>query len=233
MTLDQVDAGRVRRTALFRGLPERSFDRLARRMRPVAATGGSLLFVQDQPADRFFILLDGWVKLARLSEDGAEAVVHVVAPGETFAEAAVFAQGVFPVCAEAVTDVRALALSAADMTEAIAVDSAIALAMLESLSMRLRQLVGQIESLQIKPAPRRVAEFLLTLCPPRADSCTLVLPLNKALIAHRLGMRPETFSRALGRLRSAGVEPQEGRIVVASVAALRRQAETPGATTGG
>ena len=231
MTLSDDDARAVRRIALFSDLSDDAFARLAARMRPVSLAAGSLLFLQDEPAGRFYLLLDGWVKLSRLSEDGAETIVNVVAPGESFAEAAVFAQGVFPVCAEAVTDGRALTLNAADFREAIAENAEIALAMLGALSLRLRQLVHQIESLQVKSAPRRVADFLLRLCPAGVERCTLDLPLNKALIARRLGMRPETLSRALARLKAAGVAPQDGRLIVASVAELRRFCE-PGDTGG-
>lgn len=227
MKFQASDAQIVRKIPLFSGLSEEAFAWLAVKMQPVAVPAGQTLFLQDEPANHFYVLLDGWVKLSRLAEDGAEAIVNVVAPGETFAEAAVFAQERYPVCAEAVTDVRALGLGAADFGETIAGNREIAFAILGSLSLRLRQLVRQIEHLQIKSAPQRVADFLLNLCPPGKDRCTLALPLNKGLIARRLGMRPETFSRAMARLKTVGVEPLEGRVSVASVEALKRFSEEP------
>jgi CRP/FNR family transcriptional regulator, dissimilatory nitrate respiration regulator len=227
MILETGDAKIVRKIPLFSGLSEEAFSWLLAKMQPVSVAAGQTLFLQDEPASRFFVLLDGWVKLSRLAEDGTEAIVNVIAPGETFAEAAVFAQESFPVCAEAVTDARALALGAEDFGETIAGNREIAFAILGSLSLRLRQLVRQIEHLQVKSAPQRVADFLLNLCPPGQDHCTLALPLHKGLIARRLGMRPETFSRAMARLKSVGVEPLEGRVKVASVEALRRFSDEP------
>jgi CRP/FNR family transcriptional regulator, dissimilatory nitrate respiration regulator len=228
MRLNDADAGVVRRIPLFSGLSDEAFDWLSEKMRPVSIEAGGSLFLQDEPATHFFVLLEGWIKLSRLTEDGAEAIVNVIAPGETFAEAAVFAQGCFPVCAEAVTDVRALKLGAEDFGETVAGNREIAFAILGSLSLRLRQLVRQIESLQVKSAPQRVADFLLNLCPPGEERCLLDLPLNKNLIARRLGMRPETFSRALARLKSEGVDrAKDGRLVVENVEELRRFSEAP------
>jgi len=226
MPLGERDAARVRGIPLFSGLSERAFQALGERMRAVEVAAGETLFIQDEPADRFMILLDGWVKLYRLSEDGAEAVVNVVAPGETFAEAAMFAQGSFPVCAEAVTAARCLSIAADDFAVAAASDREAVFGILGSLSLRLRQLVRQIESLQVKSAPARLAEFLLGLLPPGSASGGIDLPLNKGLIARRLGMRPETLSRALVRLREEGVETRDGKLFVADVPTLRRFAET-------
>jgi len=227
MPLGERDAARVRGIPLFSGLSEPAFHALGERMRTVEAAGGETLFIQDEPADRFMILLDGWVKLYRLSEDGAEAVVNVVAPGETFAEAAMFAQGSFPVCAEAVTAVRCLAVAADDFAVVAASNREAVFGVLGSLSLRLRQLVRQIESLQVKSAPARLAEFLLGLSPPGFTAGEIdPLPLNKGLIARRLGMRPETLSRALARLRREGVETRDGGLFITDAPTLRRFAET-------
>lgn len=226
MPLGVRDAARVRALPLFSGLSEGAFTFLCERMRQIEAEAGETLFLQDEPADRLMILLDGWVKLYRLSEDGAEAVVNVVAPGETFAEAAMFAQASFPVCAEAVTPARCLAIAADDFATAAVSDRAAVFGILGSLSLRLRQLVRQIESLQVKSAPARLAEFLLGLLPPGSSEGGVDLPLNKGLIARRLGMRPETLSRALARLRDEGVETRDGALFVSDTAALRRFAET-------
>ena len=225
LRVGDADAHTVRRVPLFSGLSDGAFERLAAKMHPVNVAAGATLFIQGEPARRFFVLLEGWIKLSRVTEDGDEAIVNVVAPGETFAEAAVFAQGRYPVCAEAVTDVRTLALEADNFGETAIGDREIALAMLGSLSLRLRQLVRQIESLQVKSAPQRVADFLLHLCPAGAGPCEIDLPLHKSLIARRRGMRPETFSRALAQLKSRGVKRHASRLRIANVAALRAFAE--------
>jgi len=227
-TLSPQDIAALRAIPLFGQLSDRALSLLAgvALVRPVAR--GATLFLQDEPADRFFVLLDGWVKLFRLTREGSEAVVHVIGPAESFAEAAMFADGKFPVCAEAVTDARVMTLTAEGFARCLREDDRIAFGMLGSLSLRLRHLVTQIEQLQVQPAPQRVAAFLLRFCPPGDGSASFALPFDKALAARRLGMQPETFSRALAKLRPLGVDTQGLLVSVADRTALRDFVETPG-----
>lgn len=215
------DAERLRGMTLFQGLSPAALRALLAGTGVRAVAAGTVLFVQDEPADRFYVLLDGWVKLYRVSEDGAQAIVTVVIPGETFAEAAIFASGRFPVCAETVSDVRLLALGREGLSRSLAADPEIAFAMLGALSLRLRHMVGTIEQLQVKSAPQRLGDFLLRLCPPDAAAASVTLPFPKALVAQRLAIRPETLSRALAKLRPAGVSAEGGTIRIEDVRRLR------------
>jgi CRP/FNR family transcriptional regulator, dissimilatory nitrate respiration regulator len=225
-SLSAQDIAALRAIPLFAKLSDRALALLVGVAQVRAVTRGATLFVQDEPADRFFVLLDGWVKLFRLTREGAEAVVHVIGPAESFAEAAMFADGKFPVCAEAVTDGRVMTLTADGFARCLREDERIAFGMLGSLSLRLRDLVTQIEQLQVQPAPQRVAAFLLRFCPVGEGAASFALPFDKALVARRLGMQPETFSRALAKLRAVGVDTQGGAVTVADRGALRRFVET-------
>lgn len=210
-----------RRIALFQGLTDASLQRLLSGAHVSHLDDGQVLFVQDDDADRFYVLLNGWVKLYRLTEDGAQTLVSVVAPGETFAEAAVFASARFPVCAEAVGAATALVVARREVTAALTDDPQIALAMLASLSGRLRHLVDSIENMQVRSAPQRLAHFILHFCPERSGPARVDLPFAKILVAQRLGMRPETLSRSLAALRRYGVQASRERITVADVQRLR------------
>ncbi len=216
------DAATIRGIPLFQRLSDRALAMLVGTAQVRSVPRSTILFVQDEAADRFFVLLEGWVKLYRVTRDGVEAVVKVVAPGETFAEAAMFASGKFPVCAEAVADARLMTLTADGFARCLREDDQIAFAMLGSLSLRLRHLVQAIEELQVQPTPQRVGSFLLHFCPEGPGSAMFALPFDKALIARRLGMQPETFSRALAKLRAVGVEAHGSAVSIADLEALRR-----------
>ena len=103
----------------------------------------------------------------------------------------------------------------------------LALNLLGSMSRHLRRLVRQVEQLTNRSSLERLADFLLRLCPPGEPRAEIELPLDKVLVAARLGMQPETLSRSLARLRDAGVETRGSRIVVSDVAQLRRLAAQP------
>lgn len=223
--LSAAEAASFRDTALFQGLADDALGRLLAGASVEVALPGQTLFLQDEPADRFFLLLAGWVRLYRLRRDGTETIVSVVGPGETFAEAASFADAVYPVCGDAIVPARVLCLAKSAFEQAIAANGSIALRMLGSLSFRLRRLVVQIEQLQAKSASQRLASFLVGLSPSRSGAATFTLPLPKALIAQRLGMRPETLSRTFTALRKQGVTRRDSHVSIDDIARLGRFAD--------
>ena len=182
----------------------------------------TMLFVQGDHADRFFVLLGGWAKLFRQSRNGSEAIIEVLGPGESFAEAAALSLGQYPVSAESATDVRLLEVPAEPFKKRLATDPELMLSIIATLSMRLKGFVRRSEQLVTRTASQRVAMFLLAFATPRADNGTrtVTLPYNKLLIAGRLGMKPETFSRALSDLRRIGVVVARSEVLIEDFSAV-------------
>ena len=181
---------------------------------------GTTLFMQGEQADRFFVILEGWVKGFRQAPDGHESVIAVFGPGESFAEAAMFVSGNFPISTEIAADARLLVIPRNGLLKQLREDPDIALKMLASMSRRLRGFVQQVEQLTVKSATQRLASFLEKLVDVEEGPDEFQLPLDKMLIAGRLGMQPETLSRALSKLRSIGVATEGHRVIIKDVAAL-------------
>ncbi len=218
-----ADFAALARVPLFAGLPPAQLRELLAETWVQVFPRGIILFNQDEPAGRFFIVLDGWVKLYRATVDGDVSVIAVLTQGESFAEAAIFDQGHYPVAATPVEDTRLLVVPATPFLRRLKENNELALKMLAAMSRHLRRLVVHVEQLTVKSATERVAEFLVRLCPTSSGGAVIRLPLDKMLIAGRLGMQPETFSRALAKLRACGVNSTGGEVTVTDVAALRRQ----------
>jgi CRP/FNR family transcriptional regulator, dissimilatory nitrate respiration regulator len=176
----------------------------------------------------FFVVLDGWVKIYRLTPSGSEAVVAVFTRGQSFAEAAAFVGGRFPASGEAVTDGRILRLSSGNLLRLIRQNPDIGISMLATTSMHLHMLVQQIEQLKAHTGAQRVAEFLTSLCHAANGGCSINLPYDKALIAGRLGMQPESLSRAFARLKSIGVSIEQNQAHIDDIVKLRSYAEEAG-----
>jgi len=215
----------VRRVPLFAGLPPDMLERLLEPARVQNIARGTLLFAQDTPASRFYVVLVGWVKVYRAAAGGGESVMHVFTRGDSFAEAAIFAGGHYPVSAATASGARLLSIPATPFLEVLEQEPAVARNMLAAMSRHLRQLVTRLEQVQSHSAPARLAGFLLTLIDDDHEEAEVRLPIDKALLAARLGMQPETLSRALGRMRKAGVEVHGDRIRVPSVERLRELAQ--------
>jgi len=181
-----------------------------------------VLFLKDEPAARCYVVFDGWVKLFRTTENGDETVIGVFTRGESFAEAAIFDRARYPVSAAVVEESRLLVIPADPFMRRLSENGEYAMKVLASMSRHLRSLVNQVERLTMKSSTERVAEFLLRLSPVFAGSATIQLPLDKALIAGRLGMQPETFSRSLAKLRHVGVVSRGSKVTIPDVMALRQ-----------
>ncbi|WP_374546782.1 helix-turn-helix domain-containing protein, partial [Rhodoblastus sp.] len=87
-------------------------------------------------------------------------------------------------------------------------------------SLHLKRLVKQIEQLKAQSAPQRIADFLLDQVTAESGPAAIALPYEKALIANRLGMQPESFSRALARLRDLGVTVERDNVHIKDLAKL-------------
>jgi CRP-like cAMP-binding protein len=155
-----------------------------------------------------------------LTESGNEVVISVASPGESFAEAAIFDNNIFPVCATAITDVRLLVVGAESLTRQLTENSRFTFNMLASMSRHLRRNVTKLHQMCSMSSTERLADFLINLTTAQTGTATITLPLDKSLIAARLGMQPETFSRALAKLKSVGVKSVGHDVVIEDLDAL-------------
>lgn len=222
LLIESSDKDIVRAAPIFSGLPQPTFDALLAGATVKAISRGELLFVQGDPVNYFFVVLDGWVKIYRLTPSGGEAVVAVFTRGQSFAEAAAFVGGRFPASGEAVTEGRLLCVQSGNLLRLIRENAEIGLAMLAATSMHLHMLIQQIEQLKAHTGAQRVAEFLASLCEDQVGTSRLNLPYDKTLIAGRLGMQPESLSRAFARLKQIGVSIEQNIAVIDDIGKLRR-----------
>ncbi|EIE51567.1 Crp/Fnr family transcriptional regulator [Citreicella sp. 357] len=193
------------------------------RVRNVQRNG--TIFLQGEQATAIFIVLEGWVKLYRIAPSGAEAVVGVFTRGRSFGEAVAFRNDTYPVSSQAVTDCRVLRIEAAQFLRLIEDTPGMATAILAATFTHLHALVAQVEGLKARTGAQRVAEFLLELTDCAEGACEVTLPYDKALIAGRLGMKPESLSRAFSKLRDHGVTIKQNRAAIRDVGILRDYVE--------
>ena len=209
------------RLPIFSGLENHSIALLLSHAWVQSYPRNAMLFLQDEPAERFYVVFDGWVKLYRTSPLGEESVIGVFTRGESFAEAAILDKAVYPVTASTVEDSRLLVIPAKSFLGQLTDNGEYALKMMASMSRHMRRMVQQVEQLTLKSSTQRVAGFLLRLCPQDNGPVVIQLPLDKALIAGRLGMQPETLSRSLAKLRQVGVVSKGAQVSIDDVGALR------------
>lgn len=204
---------------LFKGASDETIKSLAAASQYLTLDKNEALFMQEDPAEWFFIMLSGWVKLFRETMDGSEAVIDMATRGEMVGETAIFEDGLHSYCAAAAEKIEVLRLPCGLLKKAVNDEQAVALALLASMSRHRRRQSREIESLTLQNASQRIGCFLLRHCQQvDTNAIDLKLPYDKSLIAARLGMKSETFSRALNKLRQeTNIEVKGSTVVIPSV----------------
>ena len=215
----------ARRSLLLAAAPESVARAVLETARLRNFARGETIFLQGERASAIYIVADGWVKLYRIAPSGTEAVVGVFTKGASFGEAVAFRHDTYPVAAEAVTDTSLIRIEADAFLRQIRENPEVAISILSATYAHLHNLVGQIEALKAQTGAQRVAEFLLELAPCADGACEVTLPYDKVLIAGRLGMKPESLSRAFARLKEQGVSIRQNLASIEDIGALRDYVE--------
>ncbi|WP_269629682.1 Crp/Fnr family transcriptional regulator [Pelomonas sp. BJYL3] len=169
---------------------------------------GETVFRVGQACEAFHVVVTGQVKLYAISPSGAEKVIELVGPGNSFGEALMFTDRPHIVNAQTLSECLLLSISKATMMEEIARDPRFALRMLAGVSRRLHGLIRDVESYCLHSGIQRVIGFLLSEQEEDyedGDTLTVSLPVSKATIASRLSLTPEYFSRVLHELEAEGL----------------------------
>ena len=212
----------ISRVAVFRGLKPETVQHIIAPATAIMLRPHQIIMQQDDPATAFFIVIDGWVKISRTTQSGGETVIDMMKNGDSFAEAVAFSGGRYIATAEAAQVARVARIPADHLIRCIRESPDIALAMIASTSQRMHYLVQQVEHLKAQSGVQRVAEFLASLSLAEQGRCALALPYDKILIAGRLGLTPESLSRAFAKLRGVGVTINASQVNVRDIVELRR-----------
>jgi CRP/FNR family transcriptional regulator len=189
---------------LFNGLPADQMAAIGKIAVTRSYARGETLFSEGDDGAGFYVMVEGQVKVFKLSPDGKEQILHIFGAGEPIGEVPVFSGTPYPASAEALAASRTAYFPKADFVRLIAANPALALNMLAVLSRRLRQFTVQVEHLSLKEVPARLASYLLLLS--GKTQCTRVsLPISKTQLASLLGTIPETLSRILTRMVAGGL----------------------------
>src|SRR5690625_50938 len=184
------------RIPLFRQLAENELDELAAATTQIHAARGTVLFKQGDPCVGFHTVMYGQIKLMLISPAGDEKVVRLIRPGGSFGEALMFMEKPYIVTAQALEDSLLLHVGKVGLYEVMDRHPMLARKMIASLSQRLHALMGDVEAYSMRSGAQRViGYFLRSLEGDQAQH--LRLSTSKAVIASRLNLTPEHFSRIL------------------------------------
>lgn len=181
-----------------------------------------VLFEAGTPAECFYIVVEGQVKLSALNPDGRESIVEVFPPGTSFGEAAMLTGAEFPLAAEIIEDATLVRVGRRAFIATLRANQAAARTMMAALCRWNRKLAGEIHTLKDTEPWQRVATYLLALAGDGEGEVVVALPFSREILASRVGIRRESLSRVLGRLKQLGVRSVGNEVCIDDLGALRR-----------
>lgn len=217
----------LRNLPLFRDLDVSQLEAIAAATAEQRVRAGTELFRRGDPCDGIHVVVLGRVKLALQGQAGAEKVIEIIGPGLSFGESVMFMGKPHMLQAEALADSLLLFIRKNALLEAVACNPQFARRMLDELSARLYRLVADIEGYTLKSATARVTAYLLAALADGASpgqSADVALTASKSVLASRLNITREHFSRILHELSQAGLIQVSGRnIQILDAAGLRQR----------
>jgi len=176
---------------------------------------------QGEPVRNLFLILEGQVKTTRSNDDGQEATIRLLRPGETLMDAVIFMGSPSPVSAQTMEASSLLLIPADTVRRHVLKDPQFATNMLRIVTTHYKHAMQQIDAIVTKTPVERLGYYLLKQhLEQGVERLELDLPFQKSVIANQLGMTPETFSRALAQIRKLGIDVDQKHIHLKDTYAL-------------
>ena len=215
MSTSKILPDELQRHPLFGGLDENQLAQLLETARVICLDEGQHLFQCQQEARQFFMVRSGTIRLYLSAPGGSEKVLHLISAGETFAEAITFMEGqVYPVNASALDACEVLAFSNHTFRTILRGSTDTCFRLMADMSTWLKRQIADIDALTLQNATLRFTNYLLHQVPAGAEHrITIDLGAPKHVIASRLSIQPESFSRILRSLQHEGHITVDGNLI--------------------
>ncbi|MBL0319868.1 MAG: Crp/Fnr family transcriptional regulator [Alphaproteobacteria bacterium] len=217
-----ISADVVRMIPLFSGVPEQDKETLLSGGYVRQCARGDMLFAHGEPVTHFYIIISGMIRLFRTSPDGKEKTINVLTMGQTLCESEIF-----DVCrshrvnAMPVEESAVIEFPIEWFKDAIRQHSHVALNLFSLIAHQAHMAEIEAEHQATMSAAQLVACFLQRLCVLYdLNLHDFELPYSKTLIASRLGMELETFSRAVTKLKEYGMSVRGTSVAIHDVKRL-------------
>ena len=195
---------------LFNGLPEDQLSAIRQIAVEKQYNKGQTLFSEGDETKGLFVVVDGRIKIYKVSSEGKEQILHIIEAGQSFGEVTVFTGQQLPANAQALVKSRLLLFPRSAFVGLVTANPSLALNLLAIMSKKLRQFAAQIENLSLKEIPARLASYLVYLAEEQGSEEAVTLNVSKGQLASLLGTIPETLSRIFAKLSGQDLIRVEG-----------------------
>jgi CRP-like cAMP-binding protein len=194
---------------IFADLSDAEREAIAGLFRPRRFPRDAALLLEGDPAEVYYLLAEGQVKVVQTSAEGVEVILHLLGPGDLLGALPNLDEGTYPASAIALTQVVAYAVSPRDFEAILERHPSAALFLLRFAASRLRSSQARLRELATERVERRIARTLSRLAPQIGQrterGVVLNAPLSRQDLAEMAGTTLFTVSRTLKDWERRGI----------------------------
>lgn len=159
-----------------------------------------ILFYEDEPANYFYQVIEGSVKLFNYNTEGRQFLQGIFSDGESFGEPPLFIGEKYPSTAVTLKRSHVLRMKKEDFLEMIASQPGMQMEMIRNLSHRLYQKAITSREIVNQTPESRIIAFLDNYKRKVREDVKSEVPFTRQMIADFIGLRVETVIRTLSRM---------------------------------
>lgn len=198
----------LKEISFFKNLSEKELKRLEEISFFKSYKKGEILFYEGEESENLLILVQGVVKIYKMSSKNKEILLHLIRPISIVAELVNFDEIPYPASCEFITDGEVLKINYAKFKTEFMENPKICVEIIKSLTEKIRALNLLIERQVVLNADERVVNFIM-------ENFELFKNSKQSQIANLLNLAPETLSRMISKFKKSGflVFDDNGKVV--------------------
>jgi CRP-like cAMP-binding protein len=179
---------------------------------------GTAIFREGHDADRFYLLLDGYLRVIRSTEGGEEIIVLHISPGQLFGIAKALERDTYPATSIAAAESIALSWPTRLWSEFAETYPGFATESYKTLGRRLGEIQTTLTEMATQAVEKRVAAAVLRMMNQSGrrteDGIEIGFPITRQNISDMTGTTLHTVSRLLSAWEKAGIVASRRKHVV-------------------
>jgi CRP-like cAMP-binding protein len=205
----------LRAIPLFSSVTDGDLETLASLLIERRFPNNKTIVEEGLPGDYMYVILEGSVKVTKLSGDGREKILELLGVGQFFGEMALLDRAPRVASVKALSATRILALARNDFLSVLRRSPDLAMAVIQELTRRLRHVDEQASALSFQRVEERTKGVLIRLARPERSGSEADRYATQALthqqIADMIGTSRETVTRVVKGLKKQGWLQQDGK----------------------
>lgn len=166
-------------------------------------------FMQDDPAEAFYVLTQGKVRLSQFTSDGQQILLRIIVPVTPFGAVALAENEHYPVSAQAIEPCTAIVWSKATLDQLLVKYPQLAINAVKILAEHVQEFQQRFTEIATQRVERRLARMILRLANQigvkTERGVEVNLPLSRQDLAEMVATTLYTVSRTLSQWETQGL----------------------------